>query len=107
MKTSRFINRLFSFLNRKLHISSDFFYTLFENIYLNLIGVTIGNKCRFIGWTSVYLADGSSISIGKNCCFSGLSSLNPIGINHKCIIATHTSQAKLFIGDNLGVPLQQ
>lgn len=42
---------------------------------------------------------GSTIEIGKNCRFMNWQFGNLIGLNHKCIIATQSDDAKLPIGD--------
>ena len=44
----------------------------------------------------------SSIRIGKNNRFRSDESSNLIGVNHKCIISTHTKGAIIQIGDNCG-----
>lgn len=47
----------------------------------------------------VYKEGGSTIAIGKNCRFMNWQFGNLIGLNHKCIIATQSDDAKLTIGD--------
>lgn len=46
-----------------------------------------------------YKEGGSTIEIGKNCQFMNWQFGNLIGLNHKCIIATQSDDAKLTIGD--------
>ena len=46
-----------------------------------------------------YKEGGSAISIGRNCRFMNWQFGNLIGLNHKCIIATQSDDAKLTIGD--------
>ena len=41
----------------------------------------------------------STITIGKNCRFMNWQFGNLIGLNHKCIVATQSDDAKLTIGD--------
>ena len=46
-----------------------------------------------------YKEGGSTIEIGKNCRFMNWQFGNLIGLNHKCIVATQSDDAKLTIGD--------
>ena len=46
-----------------------------------------------------YKEGGSAISIGRNCRFMNWQFGNLIGLNHKCIVATQSDEAKLTIGD--------
>ena len=46
-----------------------------------------------------YKEGGSAISIGRNCRFMNWQFGNLIGLNHKCIVATQSDDAKLTIGD--------
>lgn len=52
------------------------------------------------GWLYVCRAQQSNISIGNNCRFMNWSMGNLIGLNHRCIISTGNSGARLMIGNN-------
>ena len=80
-----------------------FFVSLIENIYLKSIGVILGNGCQFRGWVNVFKGNGSAIIIGEKCSFNKSSYSNHIGLNHACILATHSSEAKIIIGNNVGM----
>lgn len=67
-----------------------------------LFGIKLGKKCKFWGSIRLYRKPYSSIIIGNNCSFRSISDSNLIGINHKCIIGAHNSEAKIIIGDNCG-----
>lgn len=96
------INRLFSIINSILHIIKYSIITWIERIYLKLTNVKIGGG-KFYGWCSFYRKNGSVIRIGKNAKFNYSNWSNHIGLNHRCIISTMSSDAELVIGDNLGM----
>lgn len=97
------INRLFSIINSILHIIKYSIITLIEYIYLKLINVKIEGEGKFYGWCSFFRWNGSVIKIGKNAKFNYSNWSNHIGLNHRCIISTMSSDAELVIGDNLGM----
>ena len=77
--------------------------TYVELIYLALIGVKVGGKTAFRGWARFFCRNGSVIQIGKNCRMNYSSFSNHIGLNHRCIVSTMEPDAKLTIGDNVGM----
>ncbi|TYR36837.1 acyltransferase [Sphingobacterium phlebotomi] len=101
MNFYRFCNKVF---NRLFHLKFSFYSSLISPIITFLArcrGIDMG-KCKFYGSTIIIRKDGSTITIGDGCRFRSLSDSNLIGINHKCIISTQTSDAKLTIGKNCG-----
>lgn len=78
------------------------FSTFVMSTSAKLTGIRLGSKCKFVGNTRFYRRADSSISIGNNCEFRSTQDSNLIGINHKCIIATHQTGAKIVIGENCG-----
>lgn len=72
-------------------------------IAANIKGVQIGENCRFYGIPYFYRTPKSSITLGNNCRLRSESTSNLIGINHKCIISTLTSDAIIKIGNNCGM----
>ena len=77
-------------------------YTLLVMIDAHLRGNDVGKKCRFNGLVKFYRFTPSNIKIGYGCIFNSRHTSNLIGVNHKCIISTLSSQASLVIGDNCG-----
>ena len=65
-------------------------------------GIKSGSNCDYFGVPFFYRAPFSSILIGNGCRFRSGHTSNLIGVNHKCILSTHTSEAKIIIGDNCG-----
>lgn len=77
--------------------------SILSKIDARLLGIQLGSNCKFYGRTFFQRYDDSSIKIGDSCIFRSLESSNLIGINHKCIIATHRRGAKIVISDNCGL----
>jgi len=73
-------------------------------IKLIILGIDIKSfRCFFVGNAKFVRYAHSQMVIGNNTRFISLSSSNLIGINHKCIVSTLTSQAFLKIGNNCGL----
>lgn len=79
-----------------------FFSTKYIRFICFISGIHLGEKARFFGSAKILRRAHSKINIGKNCTFRSGSTSNLIGVNHKCIIVTHTKEAVLKIGDNTG-----
>lgn len=67
-----------------------------------LQGVRFSLKSFFCGFPIISKKKGSDFSIGVNCKFLSTSWSNLIGINHRCILSTSSSEAVLEIGNNCG-----
>jgi len=78
------------------------FYTPIVLILLKFKGIVTKGISYFWGVAHFYKFNKSRIQIGANCRFNSKQTSNLIGINHKCIISTLTSEAQLLIGDNCG-----
>lgn len=77
-------------------------YSGVANALLKIKGVKAKGVILFGGIPYICKAKGSSIFIGRKCRFMSISTGNNVGINHKCIIATHSKDAQIHIGDNCG-----
>lgn len=71
--------------------------------YLRAMGVICGRKVRLVGWPSVWKTKGSVIRVGHECVFRSRSRHNAIGINHRIILRTQSSEAQIIIGDGVGI----
>ena len=71
-------------------------------IILSLKGIKSGENCEYFGVPYFHRDPFSSIIIGQNCRFRSGHTSNLIGVNHKCIISTHSKDARIIIGDNCG-----
>lgn len=67
-----------------------------------LRGISIGKGSKFFGYAKFYRAPGSVIQFGKKCRIRSRKSSNLIGINHQCIISTHSSNASIKVGNYSG-----
>jgi NDP-sugar pyrophosphorylase family protein len=74
------------------------------NIFIKclIIPIKVGENCKFYGIAIFRLFPDSKIVIGNNCIINSLSTYNLIGVNRKCIIATHKAGAEIIIGNNCG-----
>lgn len=98
-----FINRMLRMINRNVHRIGFSVSTLLNKFYAYSIGLRIGDNVRFNGWTSFFRATGSEIKVGKDCIFNSSSYTNHIGLNHRCIITTMSSSARIVIGNGTGM----
>ena len=69
---------------------------------MSLTGVKYGRQCKFGGLALIERFQMSSITIGDRCIFNSSSSFNFRGLNHRCILQTGSSKAKIVIGDDCG-----
>lgn len=72
-------------------------------IYLQSIGVKIGQNSIFIGIPEVTCKEGSKISIGCEGLFISRCFSTALGINHPIILRTLTSTSEIIIGNNVGI----
>lgn len=79
-----------------------FFSTNYIRFFCCISGIHVGEKTRFFGLAKILRRAYSEIFIGDNCTFRSGTTSNLIGINHKCIIVTHTKDSVLKIGNNTG-----
>lgn len=73
----------------------------FNRRKLNALGVTFGNNCSILGKASV--VGHGSISIGNNFMMTSGEHINPICSNMQASILTDSPQAKITIGNNVGM----
>lgn len=104
MRSDNVINSALNKINALLHRFLWWTITKIEIVYLSIIGVRLaGGHTEFRGWARFFRKNGSSINIGKNCCLNYSSFSNRIGLNHRCIITTMETGAKLIVGNNFGM----
>ena len=89
-----------------LRISRLFVFRLFSSFLTKVIFILKGIKFErgnsFYGVPKIIRVPFSCIRIGENNTFRSDVSSNLIGVNHKCILSTHTKNALIQIGDNCG-----
>lgn len=70
--------------------------------YAAMTGIQLGKQNLIFGRATFIRIPKSIIKTGANCRFRNKSTSNLIGINHRCIMATHSPGAEIIIGDNCG-----
>ena len=75
----------------------------FVYIYLKLSGVKIGTGFKFYGFPRIYRHRNSQIIIGNNFEARSWWFSNPLGINHPLILCTWQENAKIEIGNDVGI----
>lgn len=103
MRITDINNAILSRLNSYYHNVTLWLCTSLERLYLCIIGVEVASGVQFRGWTSFFRATHSSIKIGRGCSFNSSQYYNHIGLNHRCVLSTHRPDAKITIGDNVGI----
>ena len=98
-----FSNKVIRRINYTWHKCYFYLTTSFCRLSARLTGVDFYGKVAFRGWTSFFRASNSIIIIGHNCSFNSSDYSNHIGLNHRCIISTMESRAKIRIGDGTGM----
>lgn len=78
------------------------FSSFFSEIMLSLKGVSYGRRNKYFGIPKISRTPLSVIKFGNNNTFRSDVSSNLIGVNHKCILSTHSKNALIQIGDNCG-----
>jgi len=66
-------------------------------------GVSFGGKSSFYGWPVLKMAQGSSISIGKNFVARSRPSSNSVGTIQPVVISTASPSASIQIGNDIGM----
>jgi acetyltransferase-like isoleucine patch superfamily enzyme len=67
-----------------------------------LQGIDFGTKMQFFGLLKTVRFPLSEIKVGSGCIFRSDQSSNLIGVNHRCILSTHSKAAVIKIGNNCG-----
>lgn len=93
-------------LNTPWKLVNEFFmflYKPFVCLYLILTGVNVGKGNKFYGFPKVMRCRGSKMIIGNHFeCRNGHFS-NPLGINHPLILCTWKKDARIKIGNDVGI----
>jgi len=83
-------------------ISARYFWTIYNRTKCFIIGVAIARKTTFIGNCIFDRHQLSIIRIAERCEFVSSSYYNLIGVNHSCVLSTHSERAIIAIGNNCG-----
>src|SRR5688572_25489393 len=75
----------------------------FVLLYLRICGVQIDEGSKFYGFPIIKKYLQSKIIFGKNFENRNWLTSNPLGVNHATIFTTWEKDAKIKIGDNVGI----
>jgi acetyltransferase-like isoleucine patch superfamily enzyme len=101
--SSKDYNGIFFKIIRLLKIRiSSYFYSLFCIAICWLKKIKVGYHTKFYGITIFYRRPPSKIVIGDRCQFISNYTTNLVGVNRKCIVATHSDNAVIQIGNECG-----
>jgi len=85
----------------KIRVKSFFSSALCITICM-LKKINVGAHTKFYGITKFYRRPTTKIEIGDHCHFISDFSTNLVGVNRKCIVATHGDFATIQIGNECG-----
>lgn len=101
--SSRDYSALFFKILRLLKINfKTFLCSYIMTLQCRLKNIKIGYRCIFNGLSVFYRRPSTKIIIGNNCQFISDFKTNLVGVNRKCIIATHADNAVVSIGNYCG-----
>jgi len=72
-------------------------------LWLRLLGVAVGRRCRFCGFPHVRLAQGASITLGDDVLINSRSDGNPAGLPHPTILAAVGPESAIVVGPGTGI----
>lgn len=75
----------------------------FVLLYLKLNGVKVGKNTKWYGFPKVFKHKNSQIDIGDRVEVRNWKYSNPLGVNHPLILTTWSKNAKIKIGNDVGI----
>lgn len=79
------------------------FKSNYFKIFMKLNKVSFGKNLSLFGVPVIFKKKGSVLKIGDNCSVKSSFLSNLIGLNQRTIIVTRTEEAKITIGNNVGI----
>lgn len=79
------------------------FKSNYFKLFMKFNKVQFGKNLNLYGVPVIFKKKGSQLKIGENCSIKSGFLSNLIGLNHRTIIVTRTEEAKIKIGDNVGI----
>ena len=80
---------------------------MFKSNYFKLVmkfnKFKFGKKLNLYGIPVIFKKKGSELNIGENCTIKSSFLSNLVGLSHRTIIITRTNEAKINIGNNVGI----
>lgn len=72
-------------------------------LFMKLNKVGYGKNLKLFGVPVIFRKKGSSLTIGDNCTIKSSFLSNLVGLSQRTIIVTRTADAKIEIGNNVGI----
>lgn len=72
-------------------------------IVLKMIGITYGKNLKMLGIPFIFNSKNATLILGDNCIIKSSFWSNLVGLYSRTIIVTRTKDAKIVIGDNVGI----
>lgn len=79
------------------------FKSNYFKIFMKLNKVSFGRNLNLFGMPVIFKRSGSILKIGDNCSIKSSFLSNLIGLSQRTIIVTRTKEAKIEIGNNVGI----
>lgn len=79
------------------------FKSNYFKLFMKLNKVNFGKHLDLYGVPVIFKKSGSSLTIGDNCSIKSSFLSNLIGLSQRTIIVTRTKEAKIEIGNNVGI----
>jgi len=76
---------------------------LWAPLWIRLIGVRAGRRCRFVGLPIVKIVPGAQIKLGDDVLVNSRSESNSAGLPHPSILAALSPHSSIVIGDGTGL----
>ena len=88
-------------LIKKIPQIRSIFYRLWNRLYFRANGVKFGRRMKV--FDAIYLLGQGSVTVGDDFIFTSGSSINPICRNIRGVFYTMTPEARIEIGDRVGI----
>lgn len=79
------------------------FKSNYFKLFMKLNGIRYGKNLNLFGIPVIFKKKGSQLTIGNNCTIKSSFLSNLIGLSQRSIIVTRTEEAKINIGNNVGM----
>ena len=79
------------------------FKSNYFKLFMKLNKVKFGKDLNLYGVPVIFKKGGSKLSIGENCTIKSSFLSNLVGLSQRTIIVTRTEEAKIEIGNNVGI----
>lgn len=79
------------------------FKSNYFKLFMNFNKVKFGKNLNLYGIPVIFKKKGSQLNIGENCTIKSSFLSNLVGLSQRTIIVTRTEDAKLNVGNNVGI----